>query len=231
MLHLYLLGSFLVAGNLGLSLAQAPPDQPPPQALIQRAEQLEQEARELKGLGRHEAAKGAMAQAEEVRTWVARLNEGGERPTPFDPRNRELRRERARLQGELKELTDAGKGDEAAEIRQQLGRLEQELRSIGEPPREGRPPRNRGREEGRAIESAGPQDRLQHLEAAIDHLRAAGMPDVAERLARERERLMNQRGPSAAPAEMRELRNELNELRREVRQLRERVDAGRAEER
>ena len=67
-----------------------------------------------------------------------------------------------------------------------------------------------------------PKNRLHHAEQAINHLREAGLPDLAEQVARAAERL---RQPAPEPrrwdGDIDALRRELNELRETVRALKE----------
>ena len=67
-----------------------------------------------------------------------------------------------------------------------------------------------------------PKNRLHHAEQAINHLREAGLPDLAEQVARAAERL---RQPAPEPrrwdGDIDALRRELNELRETVRELKE----------
>lgn len=67
-----------------------------------------------------------------------------------------------------------------------------------------------------------PKNRLHHAEQAINHLREAGLPDLAEQVTRAAERL---RQPAPEPrrwdGDINALRRELNELRETVRALKE----------
>lgn len=64
------------------------------------------------------------------------------------------------------------------------------------------------------------KNRLHHAEQAINHLREAGLPDLAEQVARAAERL---RQPLPEPREPRRWDGDINALRRELNELRETV--------
>jgi Skp family chaperone for outer membrane proteins len=67
-----------------------------------------------------------------------------------------------------------------------------------------------------------PKNRLHHAEQAINHLREAGLPDLAEQVARAAERLRQpQPEPRRWDGDIDALRRELNELRETVRALKE----------
>ena len=75
---------------------------------------------------------------------------------------------------------------------------------------------------GDAPKPQDPKNRLHHAEQAINHLREAGLPDLAEQVTRAAERL---RQPAPEPrrwdGDINALRRELNELRETVRALKE----------
>jgi len=150
------------------------------------------------------------------------------------------------LQNELRELENEGKEDRAAEVRRQTERIKRALAS--QEPRPERPrvdqPRRMARierEEGRGPEAkhAEMEKRHEHLRMAIENLHAAGLPDLAERVAREGKRILVEQqsieprpgvfpGPGVVPGRpgpmMEQLRNEVKELREVVRNLDRRID-------
>lgn len=140
--------------------------------------------------------------------------EGGERSEARRREAREIEARVERIRNRLRELGDRNP-DESRALSQQAERLANRLRELrgegerreGERPDRERPgregsDRERGegdRPRGDRPEREGDQprrprpeqvERARHLRAAIEHLRAAGMPDLAERLAREHEELM-----------------------------------------
>ncbi len=75
---------------------------------------------------------------------------------------------------------------------------------------------------GDAPKPQDPKNRLHHAEQAINHLREAGLPDLAEQVARAAERLRQpQPEPRRWDGDIDALRRELNELRETVRALKE----------
>ena len=75
---------------------------------------------------------------------------------------------------------------------------------------------------GDGLNPQDPKNQRHHAEQAINHLREAGLPDLAEQVARAAERL---RQPAPEPrrwdGDINALRRELNELRETVRELKE----------
>ncbi len=138
-------------------------------------------------------------------------------------------RVRARLE-ELKaaqrQAQEAGRADEA----ERLGREAHELMRMLE---QGPGDRPAGRPGGEEV-----QRRLQHLRAAIENLRAAGLNDQANALARDAERLARGERPAApeggrplqrersadAPAAVPHLERSVQELRGQVQELRQQME-------
>lgn len=134
----------------------------------------------------------------------------------------------------------AGKQDEAAPVKRRVQQLEAELARFDQPPAGERMPGREGREgrvpfEGQRPpppEMAAMQQRLHHLLTAIDNLHAAGMPEPADRLTQEAERLQRQinasspgfRVPGQSGGEIERLRAEVQEPRQSLRELRARVE-------
>jgi hypothetical protein len=160
-----------------------------------------------------------------------------------DKRWVEAKRELHRAQNALRELRESGKEQEAAEVERRVHMLEAKLEMFQQDaPRD--PEAEEFRRDRRQIrerlgglpggEVPGPERRLHHLEAAIENLHAAGMHDMAERLAQQRERIRRDpsmgRGDEPRPRmgpdpQVERLRDEVNELKQMVRQLTERVEA------
>lgn len=198
-----------------LSSLPAAGEEPQPQELRERAQQLEREAQELRAqadrIQRQEGPSDAKASAPE-----------------------ELKRKLERVRAELKELRAAGKEDEARERRRQIQELEQQLAPFQRRPESEAGPSPEWRPQP-GFPPPGPppevQRRLHHLEIAIDNLHAAGLHEPAERLAQEAEAIRRhlQAPPPGSPppraltGEVQRLRQEVEDLRHAIRELQERV--------
>ena len=209
-------------------------DSRPPDALRQEIRELNARADELQADGREAEAREVRRRADELRQQAGRQTPRRiERDGP-DARA-DLPRERERLMNQLEELRRDGKKEEAAEVQRRIQRIE---RVMEEQPMRGRPSGPAQRDfrgpqpSERAIggEPGRPEDmrnRRHHVEVALEHLRAAGLHDVAEHLARELDRRFEGRpgdGESDQPmervgAELRRLRAEMEELRAQMRQM------------
>jgi len=213
------LGVLLASASVTVTLpAQADPEQPPPAELRERVEQLGEKARDLKAAGRHEEALRVMREADELEVQAAARRE--------NPEN-----EGRRLEGWARE--EAARAErgmiENAERRERLAQLDREA-DRPERPRMERPRPERP-EAPRPVppDREGIERRMHHFELALENLHAAGLHDLAERLGRERERVVQQlrvepeRNP-AVQEEIERLRAELNELRRAVQGLKGRVE-------
>jgi len=222
-----------------------------------KMERLHAELKELQ-------AAGKMDRAAEVKERLAQLErefaKPGE-PKPGRPKALGAEAKLDQLRGELKELQAAGKMDRAAEVKERLEQLEREFAKPREP-KPGQPKAERrievrverlierGEEPVRGPEARAEWERRRHhLEVALDNLRAAGLPELAERLAQGAERLRALRpggplerfrgleprpgpgpeGPGPALAQVRELRAEIAELREALGELNRRLDAARRE--
>ena len=213
------LGVLLASASATVSFpAHADPDQPPPAELRERAEQLEEKVRDLKAAGRHDEAQQLLRELKELRSQPAIYREADE-----------LEARRAELRSKLEALRAEGRERDAAEVKERLVQREREPERPGqarmERPRPGPPgtpgPVPRDRE--------GIERRMHHFELAIENLHAAGLPDIAERLARERERVAQRlrAGPernAAVEEELGRLRAELNELHGAIQGLKARVE-------
>ena len=145
-----------------------------------------------------------------------------------------------KLRARLAEWRQQGATERALEARRRIEELEDRLGADAQPqgPRqmdivrpfgpEGRPPKA-------PMGVPGPEERLRHLEVAIENLHAAGRHDLAHSVAREAARMRRQlergprpglRGPGAQPVagEIRQLHEQLQELRQAVQDLRRRLD-------
>jgi chromosome segregation ATPase len=140
---------------------------------------------------------------------------------------------RERLQARIEELKaahhraqEAGRGDEAE-------RLAREARELMRMMEQGPGDRPAGRPQGEEAER-----RLQHLRAAVENLRAAGLNDQANALARDAERLTRGERPAAreggrqpqdahpvySPAAVPQLERSVQELRGQVQELRQQIE-------
>ncbi|MCX7591366.1 MAG: hypothetical protein N2255_07025, partial [Kiritimatiellae bacterium] len=163
----------------------------------EEVELLVRRAEELKAAGQFEEANRLLRRAEELRLRTERP--GGEARSGEGREVRileeGLRRELAELRARLKELEEAGKNEEAVELRRRIRGMEEQLerlvrrpdfeRDRGPEPREVRPWPG---EMPRAQERIEPEQRMRLVRQAIDNLRLAGLPEIAERVAEEAKR-------------------------------------------
>jgi hypothetical protein len=205
---------------------------------MERIETLERQAQRLKAAGEGEKARQLMREAEELRAKTPREGRDRDLPGPeaLEERRTDLKRKLKELQGDLKELRQAGRQDAAAKAEQQIGRIEEELARLSRP--EGvvkRPDRPTPPERPDLARPQGPEweKRRHHLELALDNLRAAGMPELADRIAAQAKSQPRElarpeapllRRAEAAREELQRMRAELQELRQMVRELHARMD-------
>lgn len=221
----------LAAGALAVGLIfcamNARAENPKPQQLREEARKLERKSQELKAEGKHEEAREVWREVQEIRGKADKMEQEPRQPDAANRMHRqELQQKRSELLTELRELRQAGKQDRAAEVKEQVQEIEAELGRLGGRPggqRDLLPPPER----------AEAQTRVRHLREAVRNLRAAGMNDVAETVARQAEQVeqrlqsspgMEPRGPMVPRPELDGMRAEMEELRQTVRQLQERVE-------
>lgn len=235
------LATGLVAGAAAVCQLSASAAASEPEQLLERAQSLERKSQELKADGQQEKARQLMREVEEIRAQAGKTEKGYVlKAAAPDQRRQELKRRLSDALAELKELSVAGKQDEAAQVKRRVQQLEAELARFDQPPAGERMPGREGKEGRVPFEGQRPpppempamEQRLHHLLAAIGNLRAAGMPEPAERLTQEAERLQRQvnasspdfRGPGQPGGEIERLRAEVQELRQSMRELRARVE-------
>ena len=234
--------ALMAAAALGLCLDVRAGDPDSPDALRQRAAQSQEQVRELKAAGRHEEAMRLQRAVEEMRQRAAEFQDTRVRQRPDDPRP-EPRRERVqqleRLMAELEEHQRAGRQEEAAELKREIMRFRQEMAARPQPlprPRAGElrrlpPDSPRVRLPFREQDREEVERRMHHVKVAIEHLHAAGLHDMAERLERELDqsrRRIAEAQPPAPPMErlnleLRELRGQLEEMRVNLHELQARM--------
>lgn len=212
------LAAFLATAVPWMVPTIAEPDPQPPAERRERVERLQEQARELKAAGRHDEALRVMREADELQAQPI------ERPRPALPEAR-----RAAVRARIEALRNEGREREAAELKERLGQAERQ----GDRPfraRVGRPEPDRpGQPTPPPMLRERFERRMHHFELALENLRAAGLPELAERLAGERERVADrfragmERG-APVPQEVESMRAELNELGQAVRELRARVE-------
>jgi hypothetical protein len=184
---------------------------------------------------------GKLDEAEQVKKKIGEL-ERETRPAP--PPRRELAdmEERARMMDEkIKDLRAAGDTAAAERVERERNAVRERIQAAREQG-DFRGPGPMMREGGRMDMPVEPEQRMQHLRVAIEHLRAAGMPDEAMRLERITRQMQmgppdgfpgqpgqpgDGRGRLQAPpnqermdrmeAELRDLRQTVRELQRQLR--------------
>lgn len=171
--------------------------------LREEASKLEEKARDLKAAGNHEAAREVMARVEALRAKAGRASQGQGSESPQDMVRQELELKHGRLMEELNELRNAGKEQEAAEVKGRIQKIERELAQGGQ--RAGGPPRKEARDQrpgkrGEPAETLGREQRLRHIKTAVENLHAAGLHGLAERLTQHFDRMQQRpRGMGMGP--------------------------------
>jgi Spy/CpxP family protein refolding chaperone len=209
--------------------AQAP-DGPGPDAIRARIHELEKKGAELKAAGDLDALAKVRAELDELRTQAARRRPAAE---PAPQRREKLEHELGVLRERMADLKAAGKHDAALELGREAERIEIALRETPPVP-ERRRAAQRSDPDARPEPGAPGREeqarRREHVEIALEHLRAAGLPELAERVGQEFKR---RGGAPAAPGrppqanispDAERLRAELNELRQAVRELKRRIE-------
>ena len=135
-----------------------------------RLEQLEGQIRELRQLGRQDAAEERQREFQALRQRLEQLRSGAGQEGQRAEIPAEVRARLQNLRTEIQKLREAGENEKATQ-------LEQEARAIL----------------ARYSFSPGdPRERLQHLRVAAEHLRLAGAADLAERVAQHAQQLEQQ---------------------------------------
>jgi hypothetical protein len=233
--------ALLCAGNLGSSLNLQAGEPGSPEGLRRQAAELQEQVTDLKAAGRHEEAMRLQREIEELRGHAAELRADRnrerrvERPSQAQPERRPVQ-ERERMERE--EVLRAMHHVEVAELKHEIMRLREELAARSPRPPEPRfnaPRRHPGEPDFAPPPFAADREererRIHHVEVAIENLHAAGLHDIAERLAgelyRRRERLPEPMPPAEAlervTHELHELRNQMEELRGNLRELHEKI--------
>lgn len=210
-----------------------------PERLRDEAELLARRAEELKAAGKTEEAERALRRAEALRLEIGRQEKGAGTELPREQRDsREgLMRELAELRSRMKELDEAGRDEEAADLRHRIRKIEEQLSRLGMKglAEEGRKwsglmeaqdwPRPEMRIE--------PERRVELMRQAVECLRAAGMDEIADRVMGEigraeaqLRRRVEMRGEQTLPpvVELERLRTEISELKKAMREMQERLE-------
>lgn len=245
-----LLSAWLSCLFLG-SLAQGQ-DAPPPPSPQDDGPRLEERRIEVRREGDREVV-------------IERRNPGPEETVASDrdrreAKRRELERQLDSMRQKLKELSAQGRESDAQEVDQHIARLEERRRRLdgSEAGYSPRPDPQRGSGPGRTDAGVGRErmERVEHVRVAIEHLHAAGLHDVADRLSMQLEeklrRIRQDRrgfapdrreggpardrrpdrahlgnpGPGASQPLQPEVQRQLNDLRRQLEELRRRLDQG-----
>jgi hypothetical protein len=186
------------------------------QALHHEAESVLRKVMELKS-GDEEQAKQLFAALKELAAKIEQLPV----PPPLIAREgRQLERLAATLQAAKAKAQQFGSQEAAAWLEQASQKIRQEM-ELARPA--GRGPGGEGREDA--------EHRAQHLRAAIDNLRAAGMGEMADALERELRRgpqgRPDQQAPRGGPREFAgpgNLQQEVQQLRGEVQSLHQQLN-------
>jgi hypothetical protein len=232
-------------------------------AAREEAGRLEEKARRLKQEGHQEEAKRLMGEVEEIRAKV-RDFQAQRGPGAPEAERRDIERALEQARAQRRELSEAGKEDQAREVEQRIDKLERRREELAPMPGPSRPrpgPREareaRGAREGRPPMEPRPPEaerRNEHLRIAAEHLHAAGLHDVAERIARqaaqEPREFVPRRAGNPAPeprrsgerrmarepmirpeGEIQDLRNALSELQQSLERVERALREGRDERR
>jgi hypothetical protein len=233
--------ALLCAGNLGSSLNLQAGEPGSPEGLRRQAAELQEQVDDLKAAGRHEEAMRLQREIEELRRLAAELRADRnrerrvERPDQVQPERRPVQ-ERERMERE--ERFRAMHHAEVAELKHEIMRLREELAARSPRPPERRfdaPRRHPGERDFAPPPFAADREererRIHHVEVAIENLHAAGLHDMAERLAHELQRRHESIADPIPPAEamervtheLHELRHQLEEVRANLRELHEKI--------
>ena len=222
------LGLVLSVGQPGALAGDAPAPGANPEA-----RKLEARAGELEQMGQGEEAGKLRAEAREVRARTGAPPAVANADHNANPDATAMRRERmqerlADLRVKLGARRAAGDEREVAELETQVGRLERALNQPAGRGQDIRSPRGNGMGRGpRGMDGPGrPND---HLRQAVEQLHAAGLHQLAERVAQEGTRQMGAEHGAAGPAirgEIEQLRSAVRELRAAVEEMRRRNEFG-----
>jgi hypothetical protein len=205
-----------------------PPGQARSDAIRARIHELEKKAADVKAAGDLDALAKIKAEITELRSQAVR-----NRPVENPERRAAIDRRLDSLRERLLDLKAAGKHDEALELRREIEKLEIGARQdIPLPDRSRKVLRpNAGDEpDRRATLNEDQLRRREHVEIALEHLRAAGYLDMAERIGQELRRREGDRAGQAPIARPRAgsdpapMQAEIAELRQAVRELKRRLE-------
>lgn len=231
------LGLFLL-GSTGLVKASDVDE------LRQRAKQLQKEASILAERGKTEEAQRLKREsvelletAERMELKAQRKKEGGERPD-FDNKVRRIKERLADLLNHEKKLREArGPENELAEVREQIAKMERELKNLLT--HHAGPTEMSPEFRSRAEKLAQVSRRIEHLRIAAQNLKMAEVHDLALELMKKAEgmerdlheakkqlaaEMEKARGTAPGPDFVRELQSEMDRLRQEVKELRQRLE-------
>lgn len=145
------------------------------------------------------------------------------------PRGPEMERRMNEIRERLARARAEGNEPEMDELERALDQLRRPMAGPG-----GRMDRGPGRPgmgnpPGMAAADPGMAERLEHLQIAIQHLRAAGMPEIAENLEREARAqqewmMLRPRGSGQDRMQAEQIRRQMREMREQIRSLREQVE-------
>ncbi|MCA9090387.1 MAG: hypothetical protein KDA90_17340 [Planctomycetaceae bacterium] len=148
-----------------------------PEEIRKQVEMMSRKAAELSRLGRNEEASRVREEAQQL----LKRGEGGQQKEGSKPQPEQARKQAEQMMRRAAELGEAGRTEEAGRLREEAQQLmkhaEYGSRKEGGESRDGRPT------DGAMAE------KMEHIRVAAEHLRAAGLNDVAEELMKQAERM------------------------------------------
>lgn len=199
-----LFAAALMLSSLNVRAQEAPPE------FRQRMEELEKKAKEAKEAGRGDEAEKLIAEMRAMKQHLVERRKSAAKEN--------LRAELAKAEESLHEAEKNGRGEAASAARHRIKELRGVMEQMEKDGREGAKPGEGEKDQPRGADG----ERRHHILQAAEHLHAAGMHDLADRLRREAGGGDQPRKDQ--PERRPEGGGELQELRQMVRKLNARLD-------